>query len=429
MSYICHFGKSNQWENPLLRLFFLLTVSAVLLFAINWLGREVVRDTVVLEAGETLALDLFLIEPTEDAAFATDVSSVDTSVLNTYDLEIAVRKKTYHVQLIVQDTIAPTAEAAEVTTLQGRLPDAADCVTDIQDATPVAVSYQQEPDIYTGGESMALVLLADAAGNSTTIEVPVQVLCDTEPPVIEGVRNLRAYIGDSISYKENITVTDNMDASPTLEIDNSQVHLNQAGTYEVIYKATDASGNTAVETITLTLEEKVESTVEPETVYEMADKVLAKITDSSMDDMQVAYAIYRWTKYNIAYTGHSDKSSWVKGAYDAFKNRAGDCFNYYAAARALLDEAGIQNIGVVKSDTSHSSHYWNLINLGNGWYHFDCTPRSGSGDNFFMVTDEELNAYSRAHNNSHIFDSSLYPERATESVQSMVDYSAAQLKR
>ena len=93
MSYICHFGKSNQWENPLLRLFFLLTVSAVLLFAINWLGREVVRDTVVLEAGETLALDLFLIEPTEDAAFATDVSSVDTSVLNTYDLEIAVRKR------------------------------------------------------------------------------------------------------------------------------------------------------------------------------------------------------------------------------------------------------------------------------------------------------------------------------------------------
>jgi hypothetical protein len=40
-----------------------------------------------------------------------------------------------------------------------------------------------------------------------------------------------------------------------------------------------------------------------------------------------------------------------------------------------------------------------------------------------MVTDEELNAYSVAHDNSHIFDSSLYPERATQSVQDKVNYS------
>ena len=72
---------------------------------------------------------------------------------------------------------------------------------------------------------------------------------------------------------------------------------------------------------------------------------------------------------------------------------------------------------IEKSDTSHSRHYWSLINLGDGWYHVDCTPRKGNDDKFFMVTDEELEAYSKKHSNSHIFDKTKYPERATKSIQ------------
>lgn len=62
----------------------------------------------------------------------------------------------------------------------------------------------------------------------------------------------------------------------------------------------------------------------------------------------------------------------------------------------MLDVCGIQNVDIVKSDTSHSAHYWSLINLGDGWYHFDATPRKGGG-NFFMLTDAELAAYSTKH--------------------------------
>ena len=52
----------------------------------------------------------------------------------------------------------------------------------------------------------------------------------------------------------------------------------------------------------------------------------------------------------------------------------------------------------------------------------DCTPRKGTGDLFFMVTDEELENYSEKHSNSHIFDKDAYPERATKSIQDQVDY-------
>ena len=45
------------------------------------------------------------------------------------------------------------------------------------------------------------------------------------------------------------------------------------------------------------------------------------------------------------------------------------------------------------------------------------------------MTDEELEAYSGTHNNSHVFDPSLYPERSTVSVQDQIDYSAKVLRR
>ena len=54
-------------------------------------------------------------------------------------------------------------------------------------------------------------------------------------------------------------------------------------------------------------------------------------------------------------------------------------------------------------------HYWNLVDIGDGWYHFDSTPRKDKSE-FFLLTDAELEAYSSTHKNTHIFDRSLYPE-------------------
>lgn len=162
-------------------------------------------------------------------------------------------------------------------------------------------------------------------------------------------------------------------------------------------------------------------------VYGLAREILDQITTDDMSDMEVAFAIYRWVSTNIGYVGSSDKSSWTGGAYQAFTQRSGDCYNYFAAAKALFDVAGIQNVDIIKSDTSHSSHYWSLINLGDGWYHVDCTPRKRVGY-FFMNTDAELEAYSVNNKNSHIFDGSLYPDRATESLQHLVDYENGKIK-
>lgn len=390
-----------------------------------------VLDNVVLEAGTGITLDKFLSGPVKEASFITDINALNNKIPCYYDIEILADGVTYHTTLTIQDTVAPSAIVCAAETALGVLPDAAIFVSNIHDVSPVTITYHTEPDVETEGKNPAIIKLTDSSGNSTLVDVIVNVIeYDETPPVITGASDMELYIGDSISYRANVSVSDNKDESPILEIDNSQVNLNEPGEYQVIYTASDSSGNVSSVTVTLTVREKPETYIEPDVVYAMAEDILDQITDDSMDDMQVGYAIYYWCRNNIKYVGTSDKTSWTRAAYDAFKTHVGDCFSYYAAAKAMLDVAGIENIIIERIEgVRDGHHYWNLINLGDGWYHLDASPRNGPGDDFFMVTDEELLAYSDTHNNTHKFDPDLYPERATESVQYMINYRSSKLEK
>ena len=48
------------------------------------------------------------------------------------------------------------------------------------------------------------------------------------------------------------------------------------------------------------------------------------------------------------------------------------------------------------------------MDLGEGWYHFDTTPRP-SNPRIFLWTDEQLMEFSAAHGNSHDYDPDQYP--------------------
>ena len=93
--------------------------------------------------------------------------------------------------------------------------------------------------------------------------------------------------------------------------------------------------------------------------------------------------------------------------------RSGDCFGYFAVTKLLFERLGIPNIDVrkVKNFDGDSDHFWSLVSVDGGktYYHFDATPRVGDGDDFCLVTDAFLDAYSDSHKGSHNRDKSLYP--------------------
>ncbi len=238
---------------------------------------------------------------------------------------------------------------------------------------------------------------------------------DTEPPVIEGVMPLSVFMGDAISYKSGITVTDDTDGDVILTVDTTQVDQDTPGTYSITYTARDHAGNTTSETTYVTINEKPDNFIEEDVVLAEAQEVLDQITTDDMGVKEQAYAIFQWVHRNIIYSTTSEKDSWTNGADTGFTVGIGDCFIYFSTAKALLTAAGIPNIDVVRSDTSRARHYWSLVNCGDGWYHFDTCIRADGGETF-MYTDAEVAEYaaSAAHTDYYTFDHSLYPATPTE---------------
>ena len=245
-----------------------------------------------------------------------------------------------------------------------------------------------------------------------------------EPPVIEGVTDKTIHVGDTISYMEGVTVRnpEGTDGPVELEVDNSQVDLNTPGVYTVVYIATGA-GTTRLEAKVTVLEKETAPPAQisenQKTLNSYSRQILKKILTDDMSDMEKLGRIYDWVRFECDYKDDSDKSSWVNAALEMIDTRKGDCFSYFAVAKALLENAGYETVDVEKSNIEHSRHYWSLVKIADGWYHFDTTPRHGDGDYFCMVTDKQLEDYSKEHEDSHIWDKSKYPEVSTKVITDM----------
>ena len=409
---------------------FIMVVYRFFVFMTNE-AKKVIPE-VTTEVASPVTLDYYFTEApviSDLVSCNLDFATVNYAVPQDVYFTITMYYRNYPCVLHVVDTTPATAEAIPQTMFSvDEVPPAEECITGITDATAVTVAWAEEPDISDGGEMSFDVLLTDACGNVSTVAVPFSVTKDTTAPVITGTKDIEGYCDDPITYKEGVTVTDNYDDNPVLSIDNTAVDIYAAGEYTVIYTATDFSGNSSTAEITVTLEEKPSTYVEPYLVEEAAKEILEQITEPGMTDMEIALQICWWCRYNINYVEKADVTSQTRAAYDGLVNRAGTCYTIAYAAKALYDAAGIENMIVKREPYTYSPHYWNYICIDGQWYHCDSTPRHEYSSYFFMYTTDELKAIWLNGWNGYKFDESKYPESATESVQSMINYSKHSVK-
>ena len=336
----------------------------------------------------------------------TDIKDIDTSIPGLREVIVTLDGEKRRSSVDVLDITPPTATPLHLKKYINDTLTAADFVTNVIDESPVFVSFLVEPDNMLPGEQTVEILLTDAYGNTANLAAKLTLIPDTEPPQIEGSLDKTVFVGDTIAYRAGITVSDNRDPEVALIIDSSAVDAKTAGKYPVNYSATDQAGNTATATGTVTV-----LSVSREQVYEMADNVLAKILNEDMNPYDKTRAIYDWTKKNVIFISSSPKDDPVLACYRGFRDHAGDCFVIACVVQLLLDQIGIENTMIqrIESARTSSTHYWTMVNVGEGWYHLDASPNIHGGS-CFMLTDTELTKLSKRRGiDYYIYDTSLYP--------------------
>lgn len=375
-----------------------------------------IRSTVIAEAGINRAITIedFIGDSEQDITFITDLSQIDTSKPARHEVLIIVngRQVTGYVELV--DTTPPKASSKDLEIWKNDpLPEAMAFIESLEDVSNVTAEYKSIPDTAVVGTQPVTIVLRDEFGNISEQNASLTVREDTEPPRIMGAKDQIVYIGDSVSYKKGVYAVDNRDTDLEVKVDSSKVNLNKEGVYNVKYYAEDSSGNKSELTTTITVKKL---TVTQEMLDEEADKILKKIIKPNMTKLEMAEAIYKWIKKNVSYVGDSDKSDWRAEAYRAIKKGKGDCFTFFSIAQALLTRAGIDNMQVTRLG-GKTQHFWNLVNCGDGWYHFDSCPNRDHVETF-MLTDKELDEFAKTRGSYYYNrDKSLYPATPDEPIK------------
>lgn len=372
-----------------------------------------VKESVFWELGsEVPAAEEFLFAQGSSVSFVTDVSTINVMAEENYEVVLLVDGIEAVSVLQIKDTTAPSLTLKQAETWLNKPLEASsfidyDLTSDNSDAFDTA--YVAEPDWSLEGEQVVRISATDASGNTVIEATKVVISKDQKAPVVT-VTDIDVKVGGTVSYKKAVSYYDDIDSQDEmkLSIERSNVNLKEVGTYEVTYTVTDCSGNSTSVVGKINVLEESPKWEDEEAIHEKARRILDSILKEGMTDREKAKAIYTWVKNNIGYINHSEKGNYIRGAYEGLFKQQGDCFVYAATSKELLTLAGIQNIDIVKA-TTNPSHYWNLVYIEDGWYHFDTTPRADKSE-FFLLTDAELEAYSSSHKNTHIFDRSLYPE-------------------
>ena len=378
-------------------------------------------NEVCIEAGSDIHIEDFFKKCPDDAKFETDISQIDTDVPYVYQLTVKYSEVFVEdVTLRIEDHTAPKGIALPKEQYASLpWPDASECVGCLYDLSGIAkVEYRDgTPTIQYTGDYMVPVVVTDWYDNSTVIEVPFHVTDDHNAPLFYGIHDIYVSVSEEeqIDYFDGITYTDDYDAEPKVDVDDSNVQLGKEGVYEITYKAMDAAKNVRRQTAYVhVIKPRYKNgtdgagggwdTKNHKAVYKMARDILKQIKGKNKSE--TAKNIVNWVHNNVWYATVHGKQTFEGAAYRCFTQHNGDCYGYYCTTKILLDCAGIENMMVRRYPIQWSAHYWILVKIGDKWYHCDSTVYRYHWNVFFKLTDKGIR------DSHHKFNGSILPVRA-----------------
>ena len=318
----------------------------------------------------------------------------------------------------IRDKQAPVAVVRDVTVFNNQSFSLNDFLVSVTDDNNVNVNYVSLPDpTYIGTQSVSIEF-TDVAGNKTIETAALTRVEDYEAPEITDDGEVYLSLGSAVSYKSLVSVTDNYDTEPELDIDNSQVDLSVAGDYIISYTATDKAGNSSYRDVVIHVFESDDAAELKRLADAECDYVINAIITEDMDTVHKIWAVYNYVR-NIPYVLTDYTRDYVLEGYKILSNYQGDCYGSYAAVRLLLERLGIPVIAVQNDETTGSPHFWVLASPDDGvtWYHVDATNwvEWVYRPIMCLISDARLQEISEFHLNTHRPESYLYPATPAES--------------
>lgn len=301
------------------------------------------------------------------------------------------------------------------------LPSADDFIVSMEEGTVASLSGEYHFTKLNVAYPVT-VTVTGKDGATRTLETSLTLIEDTEAPIIRPAAALSTYLGEGVSYRAGVTVTDNCDGEITVRWNTSAVDLQKVGEYPVYYTATDAVGNVS-QPVAITL-----YVYEEKATWEKLSQALERhITSVRSSNLQTELRnIFLYVNSYLTYSGESDKSDWMQAAYNGLISGEGDCYTYYALSKAFFEYFGIENLTVERpADVSArfgERHYWNLVNIGTKdepkWYHFDACRLKNATHEGWLLTDAQLKTIENGRKKDGVayfyaFDPAAYPARET----------------
>jgi len=351
-----------------------------------------------------------------DVVIHSGLPDYDVFLVGEYAVRIYVNNVFFYSVINVVDTTPPTAILMDITVPMGQCVAPDDFIVSVFDMSPVIdIWFYNEPYVFAPGGQVVDIGFKDYFGNISVYSATLTVLPNTIPPRILGVQDMLVQIGNPIIFRQGVSAEDAFGRPINFSVDSTAVNIHQLGRYTVTYYAKDAWG---LRTEVIIYVEVLE--IDPIRVREMADAVLDNILREGMTQVEQARAIFNWVNGNVFFAANISRRTRYEGAYQAMRNRRGNCFVFYAISSVLLTQAGIPNMRIQRIEGTPTAHYWNLINPdGLGWHHFDATeslPIFGRMLDRFMFTSSQAREFTQlihsyvGRRDHFTYNPELYPE-------------------
>ena len=305
-----------------------------------------------------------------------------------FQLVLFCNGKDYTVECTVTEDIPPQATGKELTVEAGTRPNPMDFVENVQDHSAVTAAYKEPMEFITLGRNPVTIVLTDYFGNTAEVQAAANVVPSANGPQFTGLETIYLELGNAISYKNGVQVTDAQDGELTFTVDTGDVDTKTVGRYTVYYTAVDSDGNKVIAPRTVVVESHT-----GQLVREKVEQILSQIIKPGMTRDEKIRAVFNYADWNVMYVGTSDKSSIENAAYEGLTKKQGDCYTFYAIIRVMLDTLEIPNLECRRVGGT-SDHWWNLVQFEDGkYYHVDATTRTIAWFTHFKMTESMIQEY------------------------------------